>query len=454
MRKRSSSIALFAALLVGAAGACSDDQGGSTVDLNGHPTAGTAASSGGSATGSSAAGGPGTSGATSGTAGTSGPSAPAEECPGLPIDVSGDTRVGSAVGESGGGAAGGAAASAAGAPPETPSGGAGSDESAAGGASGGATPEDDACNGVSVEAEAVPVDVFIMMDRSVSMGRTVSGSRKTRWEALHDAVQNFTEARGAAGIHAGIGFFSLSGSGNDGEDCDVSAYAEPRVPISPISSAGPDLVAAMDDVSPGGLTPTVPALRGAISYAQSWTKDNPGRATLVVLVTDGFPTQCENDPDQISQAAQEGYESPERIRTFVIGVGDVAKFNLENFARAGGSKHAYLTDAGDVTGSFVEALNNITNRSIACEYKLPPPPSGMKLDSSKVQVVYTPASGAAEEVPSISSSGACDRNPNGGWYYDDANQPSKITVCPCTCARFQAGRVDVRLGCKPRLGLR
>jgi hypothetical protein len=31
---------------------------------------------------------------------------------------------------------------------------------------------------------------------------------------------------------------------------------------------------------------------------------------------------------------------------------------------------------------------------------------------------------------------------------------TRITVCPCTCARFQAGRVDVRLGCKPRLGLR
>jgi hypothetical protein len=54
----------------------------------------------------------------------------------------------------------------------------------------------------------------------------------------------------------------------------------------------------------------------------------------------------------------------------------------------------------------------------------------------------------------VSSFAACAKNPNGGWYYDDAEHPSKPTVCPCTCARFQAGRVDVRLGCKPRLGLR
>jgi hypothetical protein len=307
---------------------------------------------------------------------------------------------------------------------------------------------------VSVEAEAVPVDVFVIMDRSQSMAVAVEGSTATRWEALHDAVQSFTEDPGAAEIRAGIGFFSLSGAGDDTQDCDPEAYAQPRVPIGRVSEVGAELVAAMDDVTPGGLTPTVPALRGAIRYAQSWADDNPGRATVVVLVTDGFPTQCDNAPDQISQAARAGYESPEHIRTFVVGVGDVAKFNLDNYARAGGTRKAYLTDAGNVTTSFVDALNNITNRALACEYQLPPPPDGMKLDTTKVQVIYTPSFGDAEEVPSISSLSACANNANGGWYYDDADHPSKLTVCPCTCARLQAGRVDVRLGCKPRLGLR
>jgi hypothetical protein len=276
----------------------------------------------------------------------------------------------------------------------------------------------------------------------------------TRWQALHDAVRSFTEDPGAANIRAGIGFFSLSGAADDGHDCNPDAYAEPRVPIGLLTEVGPDLVAAIDDVEPGGLTPTLPALRGAIDYARSWAQDNPGRATLVVLVTDGFPTQCDNDPAHISQAARAGYESPEHIRTFVIGVGDVARFNLDNYARAGGSKSAYLTDAGDVTRTFVDALGNITNSALACEYQLPPPPEGMKLDPAKVQIVYTPSVGGAEEVPSISALADCAKNVNGGWYYDDPEHPSKITVCPCTCSRLQAGRVDVRLGCKPRLGLR
>jgi hypothetical protein len=431
MRRRSNYTACLATLLVGVVIACSDPQS-SLVNPNSNVNASAGArSSGGGASPMGVAGrtnAAGNAGKTAGTAGSSNGSsntnnAPisGEACKGLPIETS-----------SAEGGAGGADASS--------------------GEAGDTAIE--ACNGVSVEAEAVPVDVFVIMDRSQSMGLTVRGSQLTRWDALHAAMQSFTQNPDAAGIRAGIGFFSLSGGADDAQDCNPAGYAAPSVPIGLISEVGPNLAAAMNDVTPGGLTPTVPALQGALSYARSWAQKNPGRATTVVLVTDGFPTQCDNAPEHISEAAQAGYQSPEHIRTFVIGVGDVAKFNLDNYARAGGTKTAYLTDAGDVTTTFVDALNNITNRALACEYQLPPPPDGMKLDTTKVQVVYTPASGAAEEVPSISSLSACAKNPNGGWYYDNADSPSKITVCPCTCARLQAGRVDVRLGCKPRLGLR
>jgi hypothetical protein len=308
--------------------------------------------------------------------------------------------------------------------------------------------------GISLEAEAVPVDLFIMMDRSQSMGYLVEGSSTTRWEALRDAVQSFVEDPAAANVRMGLGFFSLTGRGYDDLDCDVDAYAKPSVPIGVLSEIGQDLVSAINDVTPAGLTPTVPALEGAISYAEAWATEHPERATLVVLVTDGYPTQCNSHPEAISLAAKNGYEGPQHIRTFVIGVGDVAKFNLDNYARSGGTQRAFLTDSGDITRTFVQALGNIRNRELACEYQIPTPPEGMKLDSTKVQVVYSPATGAPEEVPSIDGLAACANNANGGWYYDSPASPSKISVCPCTCARFQAGRVDVRLGCKPRVGLR
>jgi hypothetical protein len=459
MRKKPTLLALFSTLVLASGFGCSDEEGSTVSDQPN--TAGTPSTSGGSG------GNPLQPRAgSSSTAGSTG-EIPMDACQGLPIDLSDDepqggAPAGGAPADGASSGAGGAPTAAAGAASEAagaPAGGASSDVGGAPGdqmqqATAGAGGADEACSGVSVEAEAVPVDLFIMMDRSQSMGFTIDGSNVTRWEALRDAVESFALDAGAAEIRAGIGFFSLSGAGDDALDCDADNYAEPAVPIGLLSDVGSELVAAMDDITPAGLTPTVPALEGAISYARSWASENPERATLVVLVSDGYPTQCSNAPEAISAAARAGYESDEHIRTFVIGVGDVARFNLDNYARAGGTVKAFLTDADDITSSFVDALNNISNRDLACEYQIPEPPAGMKLDTDEVQVIYTPASGDPEEVPSVGSLLDCASSKNGGWYYDIPGDPSKIKVCPCTCARFQAGHVDVRLGCKPRLGIR
>ncbi|HEV8246219.1 MAG TPA: hypothetical protein VGP93_10645, partial [Polyangiaceae bacterium] len=240
-----------------------------------------------------------------------------------------------------------------------------------------------------------------------------------------------------------------------GQDCDSSNYAVPEVAIGPLADVGADLVAAIDGTPPAGLTPTLPALEGAISYAQGWAMDHPDHASVVVLVTDGFPTQCGSGPEAVTAVAQNGYEMAPFIKTYVIGVGDVARFNLDNYARGGGTREAYLTDEGDISSTFVDALNNITNSDIACEYHIPTPADpNLEVDYDKVLVVYTPEGDAPEEVPSIGGLGDCSKNDNGGWYYDNPDAPTKISVCPCTCSRFGAGRVDVRLGCKPRIGLR
>src|SRR6185369_5525724 len=234
MRKRSSSIAGLATLLVGIAVACSDPQG-STINPNSNTnttgSAGSRSSGGGPATGSagktsSTGTGGNTSSSTAGTTGsgnTGNVPISGEACKGLPIVVSSDAQAGA------GGASG----------------------ADGGGEGGDATIE--ACNGVSVEAEAVPVDVFVIMDRSQSMGMTVQGSNITRWDALHAAMESFAKDPKAANIRAGIGFFSLSGGADDTLDCNPTGYAAPSVPIGLISDVGKDLAAAMDTVTPGGL---------------------------------------------------------------------------------------------------------------------------------------------------------------------------------------------------------
>ena len=311
------------------------------------------------------------------------------------------------------------------------------------------------CTGVSNEAEAVPIDLFIMMDRSMSMSNPVPGTNMTRWDALVAAVQEFTTSDTTDDIRAGIGFFGASGENETEIDCNVGNYSKPAVGIGTLSDVGADIVTAMENMTPGGLTPSGPALEGALAYAASWAGDNPGRATAVVLVTDGYPTQCQPQAvDDLATLAQQAHMNKPYVRTYVIGLG--GDYNLDAIAVGGGTHAAFKVDEGDISTSFVSALHNVADTALACEYALPPAPSSnQKLDLGKVQVTYTPAGDApTEEIPAIPSIASCTDATNGGWYYDNPDDPTSIEVCPCTCSRFGAGRVDVRVGCKPRIGPR
>jgi hypothetical protein len=172
---------------------------------------------------------------------------------------------------------------------------------------------------------------------------------------------------------------------------------------------------------------------------------------VVVLVTDGYPTQCQ-DPVSVSAiaaVAKQAAEEQPPVRTYVVGLAAVD--NLDTIARAGGTRSAYpVDDNADFARSFVSTLLNISSDPLACEYEIPAPNDGnLTVDLDKVQMVYTPAVGAPEEIPHANSYSEC-ANPAGGWYYDDPTTPTKILACRCTCARLAAGKVEIRLGCYPR----
>ena len=61
--------------------------------------------------------------------------------------------------------------------------------------------------------------------------------------------------------------------------------------------------AAMKANSPGGNTPTLPALTGAIQYAQSVENANPLDKVAVVLVTDGEPNDCNSTVNAVANEA-------------------------------------------------------------------------------------------------------------------------------------------------------
>src|SRR5690606_4762543 len=103
-----------------------------------------------------------------------------------------------------------------------------------------------------------------------------------------------------------------------------------------LSEVGEDIVAAIDDVVPGGLTPVLPALEGAIAYAKEWAEEHPERATMVVLVSDAFPTQCSNAVSDVVDVAREAFESEPSVRTYAVGIEGAP--NLDAIARGGGTR--------------------------------------------------------------------------------------------------------------------
>jgi len=313
--------------------------------------------------------------------------------------------------------------------------------------------EDEACVGTGYEAESFPVDLLLMVDVSTSMvDHEIDGV--TRWELLKNAVTEFVTDPDAKDIGMGINFWSYLP--NDPQ-CDASDYSTPVVPIGELGDNQDEIVAALDEQDPMGLTPTHPALAGAIDYAKGYASDNPARQTVVVLVTDGYPTECDTDLTAIADLAEASWLETPRVPVFVIGIDGV--WNLDQIASAGGTREPFLVEGEGSTERLVTALKNITTDTARCEFEIPPSPNPEFLspDTEAVQVIYTPGSGDPQEIPRVSGYAACATAPNGGWYtggLDADGKPTKIVVCPCSCANFGAGSVEVTLGCKatPSLG--
>lgn len=335
-----------------------------------------------------------------------------------------------------------------------------------GGSSGAVVPGFESCSGVSFESEASESDIFFLVDRSVSMGEhrvSDAAGAPTRWEALTVALKQFFADPASDRLRVGLGFFPKFGD----ESCDVDAYATPDVEIDFLSENADALIAAIDentsedadgDLFPryGGLTPSVPAYQGALTYAKQWAEDHPERPTVVVFATDGYPTDptaaedaCDDTSISTLEDLAEEYVSGEpRISTFVVGIGEVS--NLKRVADAGGTKNAFfVNDCPTAVEDLAISLKRVANSPALCGFDLPEPPAGQTLDIDEVNMVFTPRNGAPELIYKVPTTGNCGTK--GGWFYDNANEPTKILVCPQTCSLFGGGTIEIVVGCESQI---
>ena len=347
------------------------------------------------------------------------------------------------------------------------------DASGSGGSSG-APLGDAACATDVIDGERLPLDMYIVFDRSGSMS-TQTSSGQTLWDATKQAFLTFAGSPSTDGIGVGLQFFPPgSGSGANcfggvppncptgcmpfgpfcvptgDEGCDVNQYLPPAVFIEQLPPVKPKLEAALNGTSPGGGTPTTPAMQAAAQATSVYAAQNPNRKVIIVLATDGNPNDCNSDIQSVSNVAAAAFAGSPPVSTFVIGINNsgVNTAGLDQIAAAGGTNKALIVDPANAGAEFLAAIQAIQGQALGCTFKVPVPPNGQTLNPNQVNVWYTPDGGTPELIYKVNGAADCDPV-LGGWYYNNPGNPTEIELCPASCSKIEGakGQVRIELGC-------
>lgn len=300
------------------------------------------------------------------------------------------------------------------------------------------------CISVVAEAEIVPLDMFILLDRSGSM------TSSNKWTSAVTAIKGFSDTPGVAGMGLGLQYFPPL----KGDECSVPSYQSPAVPLALLPGNASPIKISLVSTMPTGLTPMRPALEGVTKLMKAHVSKNPSHEGVVILVTDGDPGGCTNNTvASVSAVAADSATTPPEVRTFVVGMTGASFGNLDTIAAAGGTTKSFDVGSGvGASQSLIDALDKIRTSALSCEYLLPiPDPKDGTLDLDSVKIQFTPGLNEPKvDIQKVGSKGLCG-DISGGFYYDDPTAPTRLILCPASCEMIHGGTenasVRVLLGC-------
>jgi hypothetical protein len=308
------------------------------------------------------------------------------------------------------------------------------------------------CAGGTEKVTLKKLNMFVLIDRSGSM--TSSGI----WTPMVNGMTAFYQQ--ATGIGVAQEYFPIevtaqSGDGCAWNVCTTAPCANPMIPLGDLvaASAPTDtqedaLIASFAPAYPtgGAGTPTYPALAGAEQWAIANQTATPSEQWVVVLLTDGDPTNCNSDVNQIGDLASAAYAS-NGIKTYVIGLPGSTTSVLDSWASKGGTGSAVVVTAATMATDLLSTFQSIAGAA-SCTFDLPA--SGL-FDPNDVKLVLTSSSGVNTTLTHQSTSGNC----GSGWYFDDNTTPTSINLCPTTCTAINGdpgSSISYNVGCPKGLG--
>ncbi len=341
-----------------------------------------------------------------------------------------------------------------------------------GGGVGGGFTGDAACAATSLAPETIettttmdvtevkPIALYLMVDQSGSMAGA-------KWTQAVNAIIGFVNDPASANLDVALNFFATA---DIFRTCDISAYGTPLVPLGRLPGHAPAIINETNLHFPSTGTPISAALAGATGFCEGFktltTRDPADEDCVVVFLTDGDPSGCDTDLNNIAQIAGDAWTNSQ-VRTYAIGM-QGANFGLLNdiATRGNGDCDAsapnaqacdVTTGAGALSAALALIRDTITTTQtttvtmttpLACEWGIPAPPPGEIFDPTQVNVELL-ANGTSSPLGNVASQADCPNFSN-AWYYDDPINPTRIIACDDTCtAVTQPGvaGVNVLLGC-------
>ncbi len=301
------------------------------------------------------------------------------------------------------------------------------------------------CQGIENAATKIPVSMFIQIDKSGSM------ADNNKWGNAKNAFTTFFKDPAAQdGLNVALRFWPDGGC--DPNSCSTQACSQPQVPVGPLSDAShvQQLVNLFNSKSPGGLTPMSAALAGAELWAvNQQTMAEKKEKVVVILMTDGEPTACDQNINNIAGIADKAFQQ-KGILTFAVGLQGSKETDMNTIAKGGHTTKAFLIGNGNAEADLLAALKKIQDSVVACTYAMPESPDATQsIDPNQVNITYTPGAGGSVDFTQVGGEGSCGSDET-AWFYDDPNHPAAIILCPKTCDKVQAdqkAKIKVVLGC-------
>lgn len=294
--------------------------------------------------------------------------------------------------------------------------------------------------------ERPPVIQFVV-DTSGSMNwvagteRLPDSGERSKWEITRDALASAIASMPDA---AAVGVSYYPNTSGRGPECNRPLAAAPIARLTPEHRALIERVNAAQTAQGG--TPTHAAYEFGVQQLEA---SSFAGSRFLVLITDGIPTftlECDGDGQTrvdgapLIASVDERFRD-EAIKTFVIGSpgSEPARQELSKMAFVGGTGaagcstelaancHFDMTTAEDFSAALNEALGDITEATLGCDYAVPEPPTGRsRIDLNDVSVVVESGGSAVSEFQRSSSPDCAS-----GWQYN--SDQTSIVLCRATC---------------------